>query len=338
MIFLSGGALPKLGKGIASRLGVAETTFGLFVLAIVTSLPELTITLSAMIRENAPDLALGNVLGSNNFNLTMIAALDAVFVGGPILQAVHARRYSRTCALVLAMTIVTGVGVLLGARVEGGVEPGVWRAALPAVVFSVPIVIIFVYDLVRGRGMTNDESDDAEPAGGGRLPLLVSGFLLASCLVVVAGVFMSRTADIIATRQIVVAGREIVLGHTFIGTLLVAVATSLPEVTVAFAAVRYARSADMALGTLLGSNSFNVLIFALGAPLLVAKTGSSAWAGVSAANQINVVAALALTVIVFVGIRMDKARTATWVPRTLAAAMVPVYLGALYMVYRSSVG
>lgn len=337
-IFLSGAQLPRLGKSIAERLGIAATTFGLFVLAVVTSLPELTITLSAMISENAPDLALANVLGSNNFNLTIIAALDLLFVGGSILQAVHARRYTRTCVLVLTTTLVTGLGVLLGARLQGGAGEATGALA-PVALFSLPVVIIFVYDVMKGRRVDTDGGrGDAEPAATGALPGLATRFLLLSAVVVAAGLFMAKAADGIATHKIVLSGSEFTLGHTFIGTLLVAVATSLPEVTVAFAAVKYTRSADMAVGTLLGSNTFNLLIFSLGAPLLILKTGSSGWASVGPQNQINVIAAIVLTVIVLVGIRLDKARTAVWVPRALALTMAPVYLVTLYLVYRASTG
>ena len=106
----------------------------------------------------------------------------------------------------------------------------------------------------------------------------------------------------------------------------------------AFAAVKYTRSADMAVGTLLGSNTFNVLIFSLGAPFLVLRTGSSGWASVGAQNQINVLAAVVLTSIVLVGMRLDKGRTPVWVPRALAAAMVPIYVVTLYLVYRAGSG
>ncbi len=92
VIFLSGSRLPVHAKILADRLGISATAVGLFVLAIITSLPELSVTLSAMLRQQAPDLALGNILGSNNFNIVAMAALEFTLIGGGLFARAH---YSR---------------------------------------------------------------------------------------------------------------------------------------------------------------------------------------------------------------------------------------------------
>ena len=325
-IYASGSRLPVLGKRIASRLGVSATTLGLFVLALITSLPELSITIAALARERAPDLALGNILGSNNFNIMTLAFLELAFVGGGFLSAVHARRYMRTCRLLLTLTLLVGAGVVVGRHLG--------PVLLPVALFSLPIVVLFLVEAAGGGPSLKEEERQHEQPASDSTAALAARFLLLAAVVVGAGFFMSSSANRIALFSFQLNGRSLVLGQTFVGSLLVAIATSLPEVTVAFAAVRRARSADMALGTLLGSNTINILLFALGAPLLMLGGGRSAWSGVSLVNLVNVVGALVLTSLAFFGIRSGRAGGTILRHRVLTGVMVPIYLACLVVLRR----
>ncbi len=334
VIFFSGSSLPVHGKVLADRLGISATAAGLFVLAIITSLPELSVTLSAMLAQRAPDLALGNILGSNNFNITVIAALEFVLVGGGLLARANGSRFSKTCVLVLVMTALIGAGVLYGRRV---IPP-----AAAAAVFSLPLAVLFIGDSLANRNRKPAAAGvDGRAAGAGAAvgeddqPGVASAavsFTVLSLLVIAAGVVISRSATAIAEYPF---GGGLVLGHTFVGTLLVAIATSLPEVTVATAAVRKARSPDMAIGTLLGSNSINILVFAVGAPLLLTSGAETAWSGLAPANIINVVAGIILTALVLGGLRIRWLHENKFRARLLALALVPVYLVALWLVHSS---
>jgi len=326
VILWSGSRLPVLARSVAVSLGIGATTIGLFVLALITSLPEFAVTLTAVLR-GTPDLALGNVLGSNNFNLAMIVFLEFVAARGVFLGYVDTSRFTKTCTLVIGFTAFTGLGVLLGWADISGLTP--------LVVVSVPIVAVFIIELLMGGRGVIDEDDltDAEPATSGE----VLRFLGLAVLVVGAGVVVSNSADVIATHRFVVGGRPLVLGHSFVGSLFVAIATSLPEVTVAVSAVRGARSGDMALGTLLGSNSLNVLIFAVGAPLLWLREGRSGWSDLSQANLVNVAVALILTGTVLAAMRVATRGRPSALSRALVAIMAPVYLVGLYFVFRGGV-
>ena len=344
-IWWSGSRLPVHGKALADRLGIGAAAAGLFVLALITSLPELGVTLSAMIREEAPDLALGNILGSNNFNLTIIALLEMAFVGGAFLKAVDSARYARSCVGLLLLTAVVGAGVMFGEKI-GSVY-------LPVLFFSVPIILIFIVESLRGEFSVVDESEgggqgaeaEGERGSGQSAEVEVGGsecttashavwFAFLAVIVVAAGFAMARAANSIALHEF---PGGIILGQTFVGTLLVAIATSLPEVTVAFGAVRRAGSPDMALGTLLGSNSLNIVIFALGAGIHVASTGTSAWAEVSSLNMVNVVAGLVLTTIVLAGMKMGWFRSGSRRHGALLLSMIPIYLFTLWIIHRGSV-
>ena len=325
-ILWSGSRLPVLARPVAVSLGIGATTIGLFVLAFITSLPELAVTLTAVFK-GAPDLALGNVLGSNNFNLAAIVFLEFVAARGVFLAYVDTSRYTRTCSLVMGFTAFVGLGIVLGWSDLSGLAP--------LLVVSLPIVVVFAVESAAGGRGTVDDDDEQEtaPATTGE----VLRFLGLAAIVVAAGVAVSLSADVIATHRFTLAGRSLVLGHSFVGTLFVAVATSLPEVTVAVGAVRGARSGDMALGTLLGSNSLNVLIFAVGAPLLWFREGRSGWSGLSTGNMVNVVVALVLTSIVLVAMRAARRGNPNRVSRALIACMVPIYLVGLYLVFQGGV-
>ena len=323
VILAAGTKLPVLGKAAARRFGISDTALGLFVLAAITSLPELAVTLSAMIGQKAPDLALGNILGSNNFNLAVLAFLPLTLAGRAFMSSVDAGRYSRAAILLLGFSALAGAGVMFGARMG---------SVAPVFLFSLPIVAVFVREvLAGGRGVVLDDEAAAE-AEADRTEVVSSPvlrFTFAGVLVVVAGALVSWAGKRIADYPF---GESLRLGETLVGTILMAVATSLPEVTVAFAAVRRARSPDLAVGTILGSNSFNFLVFAVGAPFLMLGTtpSVSAWSNLSSVNLVNVAAALALTALVLGAMRSQRP---VGVSRAFMAFLVPVYLAGLYCVW-----
>jgi len=328
LILWSGTRLPVLGEGVARRTGIGATTLGLFVLAVVTSFPELAVTFGAMLGAEAPDLAFANVLGSNNFNVTILAFLPVGVAGGAVLSRVDARRYGRTCRLLILLTVVTGIGAWVG----GLMPPG-----LSAVVFSLLIVGLFFWDLAGGRP---GEAIAAGPGGTAAPPDrgATAGFVLHAAVVVVAGVLVALSGKAIAEHEFTTAAGAFRLGQTLVGTILVAVATSLPEVTVAFSAVRRAGSADMAVGTLLGSNSFNLAIFALGAPFLMFRGHDSGWSNLSPAGIVNAVTAVVLTLVVLAGMRATALDARRWATRAATAVLVPIYLIGLFLVYRMGGG
>lgn len=333
-IWLGGSRLPETGKSLADHLGISASALGLFVLSIITSLPELAVTLWAMVGENAPDLALGNIIGSNNFNLTCIVALEAAF-GGVLLHRVGSARYLRTCVVLLLMTTFVGLGILTG---DIGVP-----ALVHAMIFALPIVAVFVYDTMTHRGVmranlpTGDinsvRGDDATRKG---LAGLTLRFALLAAAVVAGGFLTAKGANGIALHPFDRAGEPFILGHTFVGSLLVAVATSMPEVSVAYSAVRRAASPDMALGTLLGSNAINILVFIAGTPLLALRFSESAWRTVSEVNLVSVSAALLMTLMVMVGIASRRWRGGELVGRVSTTLLIPVYVIFVFLVYRWS--
>jgi Ca2+/Na+ antiporter len=108
----------------------------------------------------------------------------------------------------------------------------------------------------------------------------------------------------------------------------------MPEVSVAFAAIRRSKLENMALGTLLGSNTINILVFAVGAPLMALRFSESAWTNISTSNLVSTAGALVLTLFVLVGLRSRSYPAGKAVARTMVTLMIPVYLLCIFFVYR----
>ena len=122
------------GKELAERAGIGQTFVGVALLAVTTSLPELAASLAA-VRIGAVDLAVGNLFGSNAFNMSVLVLADAAYTPGPILGAVS----SSQLVPGLGAILLTGLGL---AAVLHGTEARVWRLEPDA------ILILVVYGLL----------------------------------------------------------------------------------------------------------------------------------------------------------------------------------------------
>lgn len=240
------------GVGLARRLGISALVVGIVVVGFATSLPELVVSVTAAL-EGSPDIAVGNVVGSNIANVLLI--LGAVAVITPIIARREQIRFES--GVVLAATIaLIGLGLF-------GVINAVAGFAL------VMALVAFLY-LTYRRERSSDhpdhaaEADDLEmvPASLGMALLVTAGGLI---LVVIG-------SEALVTGAIEIA-RIHGVSEAVIGLTLIAIGTSLPELACGVvAALR--RHVEMALGNVLGSNVFNILgiagITALVAPIPVA--------------------------------------------------------------------
>ena len=104
VILVAAPFLALSGKGIADATGVGQTFVGVLLLAVTTSLPELVASLAA-IRIGAYDLAVGNLFGSNAFNMTILFGADVAYLPGPILAAVDPAQVVAGVAAILLMAI-----------------------------------------------------------------------------------------------------------------------------------------------------------------------------------------------------------------------------------------
>ena len=235
--------LAKYGDVIAIRTGLGGMFIGILLMAGATSLPELLTSMEA-VKQNSPNIAAGNLLGSNGFNMLLLAILDLLHRSQRILRKA-AMRHALTGGLAIMM--ISLVLYLIAADVQ--VKLG-WVGLDSIIIIA---AYIFALRLISGDSKAEKMEPEEIPAEVPKLWVGLLGFSLA------AGVLIFITPYMVGAS---VGIAEITgLGTTFVGTTLVALVTSLPETVTTIAAIRMGAS-DMAIGNLFGSNMFNM--FALG--------------------------------------------------------------------------
>jgi cation:H+ antiporter len=254
-IVVAGTFLTRYADAIAELTGFGRLLVGSILLAGATSLPELTVDISAVRLGNA-DLAVGDLMGSSLFNLLILAVLDLsrTSQGRMFSRAVVAHALSAAASILLAG--LAAAAILLSPKLPGAaVGPiGVGTIAI-VVAYAFCIRLIFYDQRVSAQHAEVKEQDVLVPAGRLKLWQACIGFALAALVIVITGPFLASAADELAE----LTG----LGGTFVGTTLVALCTSLPELVASFTAVRMG-AFDLAVGNVFGSNAFNmVLLFPL---------------------------------------------------------------------------
>lgn len=245
VIVLAAVRLAEYGDVIALRTGLGRLFVGAILIAAATSLPEVLTTVNAIAQGQA-NLAAGNLLGSNMFNMALLAVLDLVF---------RRRRILRTAALKHALSGSLAV-LMIGMVVFFILADIPWQIGW---VGGDSLLIILAYLLAvrllqRHQHMAGvSMEEEIIPPGTPSLGVALFGFGLATAALMYVTPWLVRSSAEIAE----ITG----LGTTFIGTTLVALVTSLPELVTTVSAAQLGAD-DMAIGNLFGSNLFNM--FALG--------------------------------------------------------------------------
>jgi len=111
VVLAAGSWLPAVADGLATALGLSRSFVGTVLMALVTTLPEMAVTLGAL-RLGALDMAIGNLLGSNLFNVVILAVDDAFYFRGPLL-ADAAPVHAGTAVTAMVMTGLVIIGLVM---------------------------------------------------------------------------------------------------------------------------------------------------------------------------------------------------------------------------------
>jgi len=291
--------LVKYGDAIAERTGLGRLWAGAILVATATSLPELFTGVSSVLIFDAPDLAVGTLLGSCVVNLLILVALDALSGRKSFFDGVNPAYIVETAFALVLVTIVA-LGLFLAEELRG--FPWVWPGSLlvPVVyVFAVRVTMRegryppFVQDLETYRGSA------AEPTLPRNLPTLkraVLGYAAAAALVIAASLWLPGVAAGIAEGT--------GIGTTVVGGVLLALTTSLPEIVTTVAAFRIG-AADMAFSNIIGSNLFNVVVLAVDDVLYL---GGPITSHASPAQLATAIIAMGMTATVIVALAVRKQR------------------------------
>ena len=304
--------LAKYGDVIAIRTRLGGMFVGLILLAGVTSLPELLTSINS-IQHNQPNLAAGNLLGSCMFNMFLLAVLDL---------AHHKRRILRKAALKHALSgslaiFLIGLVVFFNlANIDLKIG---WVGVDSLVIMAAYVVgIRLLQKDTNPSDMPLTEEDIPEGTPSLRRGLL--GFGLATAALIFITPYMVKSSSDIAE----ITG----LGATFIGSTLVAVITSLPEIVTSLAAARI-NADDMAIGNLFGSNMFNM--FALGITDLFDLQGRFL-AAIDPAFLIVGMLGLLMTGMGLIG-NLARIRRRFFIVELDSMALIVMYAAGLWLLY-----
>jgi cation:H+ antiporter len=234
-------ALVRGASKIAAAVGISPLVIGLTVVAFGTSAPELAVGAQAAL-DGSGDIALGNVIGSNIFNILVIIGLSAAII--PLV--VHQQLVRWEVPLVIGLSVLVllmGLDGKLG-RIEG------------ALLF-LGLIAYIVFQIWQGRSESEEvQQEYAQEYGDGRGKTI--GQWALNVVLLVAGLGMLVLgADWLVESASAIA-RSLGISELVIGLTIVAAGTSAPELaTSAMAAVRGER--DIAVGNAVGSNVFNIL-------------------------------------------------------------------------------
>ena len=251
VIGYAGYFLSRYGDIIAEKTGMSASWIGLILLSTATSLPELATGISSVSFADAPNIAVGDVLGSTVFNLAILVMLDGLYKRETLYSSAG-QGHILSASLGSILIAFAGFSLLLD---QAGMSPKFghvgYYSPFIAVVYLVAMRAVYSYE---HRTLAAYTEESAERYPDVTLRSAVKGYALAAGAVVVAGTWLPFIANDLAEMM--------GWGRSFVGTLLVAGVTSAPEVAVTVSALRIG-ALDMAIANLLGSNLFDIIILAV---------------------------------------------------------------------------
>jgi cation:H+ antiporter len=311
VITVAGVNLSRYGDAIADKTGLGGTWIGVILLATVTSLPELVTGITSVTVANTPDIAVGDILGSCVFNLSIIVILDFLHRK----ESVYSRAsqgHILSAAFGIMLIGFTGFNILLshqGANFQIG-HVGLYS---PFILFFYLIMMrtVYRYESAQIEKFAEAQADQYPNLSKRQA---IARYFIAALFVVVAGSFLPFIGKHIATQ----------MGwyESFVGTMFIAFATSLPEIVVTIAALRVG-AVDMAIGNLFGSNLFNIVIIGIDD---IFYTQGSLLKAVSPTHAVSALSAIMMTGVAIAGLFYH--------PRTRVLKMVgwtSIFLFCVYL-------
>lgn len=228
---------------LAKAARVSTAVIGLTIVAMGTSLPELTVSVAAALR-GTPDIALGNVIGSNIFNIGIVLGVTA------LVQPI--RVHGGAVRLEWPFMFVASFQLLLLAR-DGHID------RLEGEFFLVALALFTAYAVHVGRQAVNlEEASNLADEVRRKTPPAPLGSLGGAAVLVTVGIVLLIVGGEIMLRGAVALAHAAGMTDRVIGLTVVAMGTSAPELATSVMAARRGQS-ELALANVIGSNIFNVL-------------------------------------------------------------------------------
>jgi cation:H+ antiporter len=316
LIVLAGSQLARYGDIIGEKTGLGGSWVGMVLLAATTSLPELFTGIGAAGLAERPDIAVGDVVGSCMFNLLILSAMDAI-QPEPLSARAH-QSHALSIGLGIVLAGIAGIGFAAADLLPSFANVSLTSLMLIALYF---LGMRAIYRHERDIRLKETREIAAELRYG-QTPLRTAlvRYALAAAVVVAAALWLPHLAGELA--------RQTGLGEAFVGSLFVAITTSLPEVVVSISAVRIG-AIDLGVGNLLGSNLFNFMILGLDDVFYRAAPLSAA---VEGPHGIGILAVVVMSALFLVGLTyrvLTKRFAVAWDTGSMAV----VYIATIALTY-----
>ena len=280
LLIAGGEALVRGASTLAARAGISPLVIGLVVVSAATSAPELAVTIDAVL-SGEPDLALGNVVGSNIVNILLILGISAL-----VMPLVIKRQLVR-----FDIPVMVGLSILLVVvSLDGRIS------VLDGVLLLAGVIGHAVMSIIVSRREVTDSvaSPETMPLNSKPVPLWLAALLL------VAGIGLLVLGAQLLVDGAVSIATGLGVSSLVVGLTVVAIGTSLPELATSIIAVRRGER-DMAVGNIVGSNIFNIGMV-LGLPAIIFGEGIPVPAAAIALDMpLMLATAIALLPIAFTG-------------------------------------
>ena len=292
--------LSQYVDALDKKTNLSGAFIGGVMLAAVTSLPELFTSLTAVLALDQPQLVQGDVLGSNVFNLCIIAVVILIATNGYRKSQVS-RSHKQTLFYGLVMYALVFLAIIKPITLDLGI--------LNVNLMTILILIVYAINVRSMKG--DDSADNDEPCDLDLTVLQITvRFLLFSVALVLVSILLTQVTNIIA--------KDLNMGATVAGAIFLGVATSLPELSASISLMRLGNF-NASFGNVVGSNLFNFIIFCF-ADIIYTKGSIYLNDG----QVMNLIGFGALSSVIALGFLYGKKHT--WLLRVLSILILGCYV------------
>ncbi len=239
-------------SSVAKLMHIPTIIIGLTVVAFGTSMPELSVSMTAAL-QGANALAVGNVVGSNVFNVLVVLGMSAMIVPVVANKNVLKKEFPFSIIITVILFVLMG-GYNLSSLIDGSGDYTLSRVGgCILLILFVGFLTSTVKDALKARSQYNEKPEGEEPEEIKTLsPLKSAIFIIGGIIGIAVG------GDLVVDSASKI-GANFGMSESFIGLTIVALGTSLPELVTSLVAAKKGEN-DLAIGNVVGSNIFNILL------------------------------------------------------------------------------
>lgn len=318
IILYAGNKTAQYADVVAEKTRLGRLWVGMLILAIVTSMPELVTSVSSVGVIHDPNLGLGTLIGTCIFNLCILVIIDISHRDKPVIS-VASRKHIKAIVFGSLFAIIIGAGIVFSDQLS---HLNLSNVGLPGITILI-IYAVMLWQFSKQRRETAPDSSLLRYTHTSGRDIWWK-LTLSAIAIIGAGIWLSTVGDRIAEMT--------GWGTSFVGSLLMAVTTSLPEVTVAFASIRLG-SIDLAVGDVLGANMLDLTyVFAIdlayGRELILQD--------VSRANLVSLALLTAMYVVLFIAFIFPAKRKVFGIASWYSPLLLCLYIVGAYLLFLSS--